>query len=75
MSKAQICDFCESTIMEKFSDKSYKVVEVKHAYDGYAPFLHRWTVDICPDCMTDLTQNLNEFRRESSTPSPAGKKG
>lgn len=63
MSKVEICDICEDTIMESFTDVAYKVTKIGHAYDGYNPFRHRWSVDICPDCMKNLTHNLKEFKK------------
>lgn len=62
MSKAELCDFCGKRIMDKFADSSYKITEIKHAYDGYAPFLRRWSIDICPECMFTLTGNVDKYR-------------
>lgn len=71
MSKAEICDFCGKTILETFSDVAYKIKKIGHGYDGYQPFRHKWSVDICPNCMKNLTQGL----AQQDTRSTRAKKG
>ena len=61
MSKIEVCDICGELIMEKFSDIAYKVTKVGHAYDGYNPFRHKWSVDMCENCMRTLTHSMNEL--------------
>lgn len=66
MSKIEVCDICKSPIMEKFTDTAYKVTKQGHAYDGFAPFRHKWSVDLCEACMYSLTQALKLNKKVKS---------
>lgn len=65
MAKYTVCDLCEKELMKKFDDSAYKITvkRLNHAYDGYAPWVRKQTIEICEDCgfaLKNIAEKLNE---------------